>query len=74
MALESGFSYYSRNPVGVGTPSIYRSLCVYDAWVCVGTQCACKHLVYMYSSHVCHQLVLLAPMCVLLAQVKRRSS
>lgn len=46
---------------------------VYNAWECVGTRCACKHLVCMYSSHVCHQLVLLAPMCVLLAQVTTRT-
>lgn len=36
----------------------------------MGTQCACKHLVCMYSSHVCYQLVPLVPAWVLLAQVK----
>lgn len=36
----------------------------------VGTQCACKHLACMYSSHVCYQLVPLVLAWVLLAQVK----
>lgn len=53
-----------ETPWELGLLQYTENLCVYNAWEHVGTQCACKHLVCMYSSHVCYQLVPLEPaMC-----------